>query len=66
MIVIIDIPDDTQENMKKGFVSLYEKDHTLLRAIQEGEPVKDWLSTFNTDSTTECFKAIQELKKKVN
>lgn len=66
MKVIIDIPNDTQENMKKGFVSFYEKDRALLRAIQEGKPVKDWLSSFNTDSITECFEAIQELKKKVN
>ena len=25
--------------------------------------VKDWLSSFNTDSATECFTAVQELKK---
>lgn len=24
-----------------------------------------WLSTFNTDSATECFTAVQELKKKL-
>ena len=65
MKVMIDISNDTQENMKKGFMSFYEKDRELLRAILEGEPVKDWLSTFNTDSVTECFEAIQELKKKV-
>ena len=25
-----------------------------------------WLSTFNTDSATECFTAVQELKEKLN
>ena len=28
--------------------------------------VKDWLSTFNTDSATECFTAVQRLKEKIN
>lgn len=26
--------------------------------------VKDWLSTFNTDSATACFTAVQELKRR--
>lgn len=26
---------------------------------------KEWLSSFNTDSATECFTAVQELKKKL-
>lgn len=26
---------------------------------------EDWLSTFNTDSATECFTAVQELKKRL-
>ena len=25
-----------------------------------------WLSTFNTDSATECFTAVQQLKEKLN
>ena len=28
--------------------------------------IKDWLSTFNTDSATACFTAVQELKKEIN
>lgn len=27
--------------------------------------ISDWLSTFNTDSATECFTAVQELKKQI-
>ena len=27
--------------------------------------VASWLSTFNTDSATECFTAVQELKKRL-
>ena len=27
--------------------------------------VSEWLSSFNTDSATECFTAVQELKKRL-
>lgn len=27
--------------------------------------VKEWLSSFNTDSATECFTAVQELREKI-
>lgn len=27
--------------------------------------VKEWLSSFNTDSATKCFIAVQELKKEI-
>ena len=40
----------------------------LLSLIQKRDKVrmKNWLSTFNTDSATECFTAVQRLKEKVN
>ena len=28
--------------------------------------IKDWLNSFNTDSATECFTAVQQLKEKMN
>ena len=28
--------------------------------------IEEWLSTFNTDSVTECFTAVQRLKESVN
>ena len=28
--------------------------------------LQDWLSTFNTESATECFTAVQRLKERVN
>lgn len=31
-----------------------------------GFDLKGWLSSFNTDSATECFTAVQELKEKLN
>lgn len=39
---------------KEAFVKAYNK------WIKE-----EWLSTFNTDSATACFTAVQELKKKI-
>lgn len=45
----------------------YEKETiTMLRkAIKNGTPLKDWLSTFNTESATACYTAIQQLKEKI-
>lgn len=40
-----------------------------LITIEQQQNIKDWLSywlsTFNTDSATECFTAVQELKKRL-
>lgn len=32
----------------------------------ERQSYEDWLETFNTDSATECFTAVQQLKEKLN
>lgn len=36
-----------------------------IKALEQ-QPYKDWLSTFNTESATACFTAVQELKKRVD
>ena len=33
--------------------------------IQNEFDVKDWLSTFNTNSATECYTAVQRLKEEI-
>ena len=38
----------------------------ILEVIRNGTPLKEWLSTFNTDSATECFTAVQRLKESLN
>ena len=40
----------------------------LLSLIEKRDKVRtiNWLSTFNTDSATECFTAVQRLKESVN
>lgn len=50
------------------FVQEHPKIRTKLEvnnATSEKQIVKDWLSTFNTDSATECFTAVQRLKAEV-
>lgn len=61
MKLIIDIPDKTYESISRCSVI----DIPLGFAIKHGTPLKEWLSSFNTDSATQCFNAVQELKKKV-
>lgn len=38
----------------------------LTEAFKECTPLKEWLSTFNTDSATACYTAVQRLKESVN
>ena len=40
----------------------------LLSLMEKRDKVRivNWLSTFNTESATECFTAVQQLKERVN
>lgn len=62
MLLMVDIPIDEYEHI------VYEDDgiDELREKIADSIPLKKWLSSFNTDSATECFTAIQELRKKVS
>ena len=35
-----------------------------IKALEQ-QICEDWLSTFNTESATECFTAVQQLKEKI-
>ena len=37
----------------------------VVNAIKNGKTLISWLSTFNTESATECFTAVQRLKESV-
>ena len=58
------------ENILQMKIDKEELKQILLNGMQkqqscEKQIVKDWLSTFNTDSATECFTAVQRLKAEV-
>lgn len=37
----------------------------IVEWLKELKTYKEWLSSFNTDSATECFTAVQQLKEKM-
>ena len=64
MKIVINIDQDYYEIIK------YDVDKGMAYLpcvlIANGIPLKEWLETFNTDSATECFTAVQELKRGLN
>lgn len=46
----------------KGELNERERDR-ILNALDREEKVCEWLSSFNTESATCCFTAVQQLKK---
>ncbi len=61
MKLIIDIHEKDYQSIKNGHIPF-----SVLDAIMKGTPLKEWLSSFNTDSATECFTAVQRLKESLN
>lgn len=72
MKIVIDIPEEEyneckmQVELMKQEGIIIESLNTALRIfVANGTPLEGWLSTFNTDSATQCYSAIQELKKEI-
>lgn len=43
-----------------------DPNHCANKGIKEPEiDIREWLGSFNTESATECFNAVQELKKRL-
>lgn len=61
MQIFIDIHEKDYQSIKNGHIPF-----SVLDAIMKGTPLKEWLLSFNTDSATECFTAVQRLKESVN
>ncbi|MBO7696772.1 MAG: hypothetical protein J6T10_29445 [Methanobrevibacter sp.] len=58
---------DISEEIYNDFIDYWVKDADILHAVRyNGTPLKEWLQTFNTDSATECFTAIQRLKESLD
>lgn len=60
MQIVIKIHEKDYQAMKNGHIPFSVHD-----AIMNGTPLKEWLLSFNTDSATECFTAVQRLKESV-
>lgn len=54
------------EEVVERSLSKEELKRILLLGLNNNGQIKSWLSSFNTDSATECFTAVQELKEKLN
>ena len=61
MQMIINIPEHIAIYLKED----YEGDNFVYKILKNGVSLEEWLSTFNTNSATECFTAVQELKKRL-
>lgn len=65
MKIVIDISKLIYEHAKEQSEDSNDE-WDAMRAIANGISLKDWLKTFNTDSATECFTAVQRLKERMN
>ena len=63
MELVIKIPKEYYNAIKA--IPDYQCSFDML-IIKNGTPLKEWMSTFNTDSATECFTAVQRLKESLN
>ena len=54
------------ENVIEKRISKKELELALLQYFNKSKLIKEWLSTFNTESATECFTAVQQLKEIIN
>lgn len=61
--------EDVLDIAKKGVLISNGSYESVCKAINELPPVmpklQEWLSSFNTESATECFTAVQELREKI-
>lgn len=54
------------EEVVKRSLSKEELKRILLLGLNNDAQIKSWLSSFNTESATCCFTAMQQLKEKMN
>lgn len=68
--IIYDRTEEEEKIESTEFGEALDMGMEALITIEQQQNIKDWLSywlsTFNTDSATECFTAVQELKENLN
>ena len=62
MEIVIKIPENEYNIAKYGQYGKINVD-IVRKALANGTPLAEWLSSFNTDSAPQCFNKIQELKR---
>lgn len=63
------IPWETIDKLQPSYTGILDAETgmvTVQKLPTTEDWVKYWLSSFNTDSATECFTAVQQLKEKLN
>lgn len=64
MEILIKISEDSYKATCNGCM-LPPDVENVVNAIKNGKPLISWLSTFNTESATACYTAVQRLKEKI-
>ena len=64
MKLIIDIDDDYYEIVKHD-VEIYHNDFLPFILIANGTLLTEWLNSFDTNSATKCFTAVNLLKQRL-
>lgn len=65
MEILIKISEDSYKATCNGCM-LPPDVENVVNAIKNGKPLISWLSTFNTESATACYTAVQRLKESLN
>ena len=71
MKIVIDIPEKTIAHIRSDYghgikcIDWDSDKDIIVDAIWNCVSLEKWLSSFNTESATCCFTAVQELKKKM-
>ena len=63
MKLIIDIQKEMIISIAEGCFGAKYNMYDIVSCVMNGTPLKEWLSSFNTDSAPQCFNKIQELKR---
>ena len=62
MKLVIDISDHTYATIKNGGTVW---SHRICNSIRNGTSLTEWLNSFDTNSATKCFEAVNLLKQRL-
>ena len=67
MKLVIEIDNEHYERIMRleDGVTVYPTTLALYEAVKNGTPLTEWLNSFDTNSATECFTAVNLLKQRL-